>query len=618
MVTSAAASMAKAMSASAVSTDSTLLIMFRWVKTRAFFFAVVLLVAVFMAWKGAYTWRNAFEMPGWGYGAVILPLLGILGGLLARRFKKDALPAAGTLWVVLLLSFSVDSICNLYAYSTPWQLHLSVLMTMGCMFLLWALLRAGAIAFWVVFLVLEIMQICAYEQYGSRINSLVVAETIEASWEEALAYMTPINLGTLGLSFVLSVLFCWGLRSTLKKQQSLAMFNAACLFAGASLAFALLVPSNKQKQDFFWPVSEMPLLYSAVSEALTINEATINQVESLTSPAEQPSKLHTLQGGEGVVLVVHVGESIRADRMSLNGYERDTTPWLRSQKNLINFPTCISAACDTCQAEIALLTDARRDVNETRPEMLPRTGSVLDLFAANGFEMYSFFGRRCAQKLKYDRVILVLTRRSRQKFNAPGSPWTSVPQMQEVLQKTPAGQNLLFFVNNEGSHTPFEHYDRENTPFAPAASHFQNPASQAELVNNAYDSSIHYTDEYFRRVAELLGERPFVYLYVSDHGEYLGHDGMWGRAALGEQHISYHATGGCKVGMFVLYNEAFEKLNPHFAEKLQQMRSNADKIVAHEHFFHTLLGLFKVETPYYNSSLDLCSPHVQPYEGPHP
>ena len=592
--------------------------MLRWVKTRTFFLALVLLVAVFMAWKGAYTWRCSFEFPWWGYAAVALSLLGGAGMYLARRFGKDALPRPSALWVVLLLSFSVDSVCNLFAYKEPWQLHVSVLMTMGFMFLLWAGLRCGAILFWVIFLVLEIMQIGGFMQYGSRINSLVVAETLEASWEEALAYLTPINLGMLALSFVLSVLFCWGLWRTLRRQHSLAMFNAACLFMGSSLLFGLCVPPKKQKQDFYWPLPEIPLLYTAASEALTINEATINQVESLSSPAEAPSRLHSLQGGEGVVLVVHVGESIRADRMSMNGYERDTTPWLRSQQNLINFPSCISAACDTCQAEIAILTNARRDIWEKRPEMLPTTGSVLDLFTANGFEMYSFFGRRCAQKLKYDRVVLMLTRRSKQKFNAPGGPWTSVPQMQDVLQKTPADRNLLFFVNNEGSHTPFEHYDRENTPFAPAASHFQNPAAQAEEVNNAYDSTIHYTDEYFRRVAELLHHRPFVYLYVSDHGEYLGHDGMWGRAALGEKHVSYHATGGCRVGMFVLYNDAFARLNPGFADRLQQLRQNAELTVAHEHFFHTLLGLFKLETAYYNPALDLTSSQVQPYEGPKP
>lgn len=592
--------------------------MFRWVKSHAFFLILLAVAAACMSWKGMYTWRVDFEFPWWGYPAVGLPLLGAGGMLLARRLRKQALPKVWVLWVVLLLSFAVDSVCNLFAYSTPWQLHLSVLMTMGFMLLIWAVFRAGAIAFWVVFLVLEIMQICSYEQYGSRINSLVVAETIEASWEEALAYMTPINLGTLALSFVLSLLFCWAIKRTLRKEPSLALFNGACIFCGASLLLGLLVPPNRQKQDFYWPAPEIPLLYTAASEALTINEATINQVESLSSPAEQPSQLHTLRGGEGVVFVLHIGESIRADRMSLNGYERDTTPWLRQQKNLINFPTCISAACDTCQAQIAILTNGRRDIYEKRSDYVPTTGSVLDLFHANGFKMYSFFGRRCAQKLKYDRVVLVLTRKSEEKFNAPGSPWTAVPQMQQVLENTPKGQNLLFFVNNEGSHTPFEHFDRENTPFTPAATHFQNPAAQAVEVNNAYDSSIHYTDEFFRRVAELIGNRPFVYVYVSDHGEYLGHDGMWGRAALGEQHISYHSTDGCKVGMFVLYNDAFASLNPHFAAALQQMKANSSHVVAHEHIFHTVLGLFKLETQHYNPALDLTSASAQPYDGPKP
>ena len=590
----------------------------RWLKSNGLFLVMVLLAAVFMTWQGAYTWRVPFAFPWWAWWAAILPVLSLAGMLLAKRFKRPLLPSGASLWAVLILSFAVDSVCNLYAYSAPWQLHLSVLMTMGCMLLLWAVLRSGALVFWVVFLVLEIMQICGYEQYGSRINSLVVAEILEASWEEAQAYMTPINLGMLALSFLLSVLFCWALVRTFRRQHSLSLFNAACLFGGASLALGLFVPPNKQKQDFYWPAAELPGLYSAASEALTINEATINQVESLMSPAEQPSARPTLKGNEGLVLVVHVGESIRADRMSLNGYERDTTPWLRQQKNLVNFPHCISAACDTCQAQIAILTDARRDVHEKRAEMVPHTGSVLELFTANGFDMYSFFGRRCAQKLKYDRVVLMLTRRSKHKFNAPGSPWTAVPQMQQVLQQSSAQQNLLFFVNNEGSHTPFEHYDRENTPFAPAASHFQNPSSQPVEVNNAYDSSIHYTDEYVRRVAELLGNRPFVYLYVSDHGEYLGHDGMWGRAALGEKHISYHSTQGCKVGMFVLYNDAFARLHPHFAAALEQMRRNASMTVAHEHIFHTLLGLFQLNTQHYNPKLDLASEQAEPYTGPQP
>ena len=70
--------------------------------------------------------------------------------------------------------------------------------------------------------------------------------------------------------------------------------------------------------------------------------------------------------------------------------------------------------------------------------------------------------------------------------------------------------------------------------------------------------------------------------------------------------------------IFVLYNESFAALNPHFAKALQQMRSNSGLTVAHEHIFHTLLGMFKLETPYYNPQLDLTSTEVLPYSGPRP
>ena len=40
--------------------------------------------------------------------------------------------------------------------------------------------------------------------------------------------------------------------------------------------------------------------------------------------------------------------------------------------------------------------------------------------------------------------------------------------------------------------------------------------------------------------------------------------------------------------------------------------------IGHEHYFHTLLGLVGLQTPYYNAELDLCSPSAKPYDGPAP
>lgn len=536
----------------------------------------------------------------------------------AHRREQPMFLPAWQAWGLLLLAIACVLPGDLYACFDGGQPILTLALTMGCACLLWALFRHFSLLFWWPFLVLEMTQRVGYEQYGSRINSLVLAETFEASGEEAFGYLSPANLAICAAAVLGSSLLCWLLKRLLSKQPPLTLAATSLLWLSLAAGLYALLPQQHKTATSLWPLGEVYLLQQACSEALFHNQATIKQAEALPSPAEQPSTLHTLRGGEGVVLVLHVGESVRADRMSLNGYERDTTPWLRTQPRLVNFPDCISAACDTCQAQIAILTDARRDIYETDPSLQPHTGSVLDLFAAHGFKVYSFFGKRNATKLKYDRVVRLLTRCSDERFHAPGSPWTALPQVADCLRRDGDRQNTLLFINNEGSHTPFAHYDRTNPPFSPASSRFDHPATHAKEVNNAYDATVHYTDEFVRRMAQLLQGRPWVYLYISDHGEYLGHDGIWGRAGLGESKLNYHSTTGCRVGMFLITSPELEKVHPHFAAALHTLQSHTGMTVAQEHIFHTLLGFFDLRTPHYNPQLDLASPQAQPYSGPRP
>lgn len=587
-------------------------------RSRRVFALLLAVYAAAAAWANIAAWEAGFVLNTAGViGAGVLLALPVTA-LLLRKAGQQPLLSAGQLWALAAVAAAVNLCGNYYTFVAPGQMPLGILLTMGCACLLRAVFGRLSWPIWTFFFFSQLMQALGMLEYGSRFNSLVIAEALEASAEEWLTYMTPANIAVLSLFVLPSAFFATLLGLVLRRAGRPALVQNGLCFCALSLVVGACLPPHKQRVDYYWPAMELRAMTLAWTEALSLNEATINQAESLSSPANQPSSIATLKGDEGVVLVFHVGESIRADRMSVNGYERDTTPWLRQQGALINFPDCISAACDTCEVELAVMTDGRRSVREAGAEtMQPKTGSVLDLFAANGFDVYTFFGRRCAQQLKYDRVIRVLTHCSKERFNAPGSPWTSVPQMQGVLEKNPQ-RNLVLFINNEGSHTPFEHYDRENPPFTPVGVNFEHPSAHAEEVNNAYDSTVHYTDEFFRRVTEALHGRPWVYVYISDHGEYLGHDGMWGRAALGMGHIPYHSTTGCRVGMFVLPSPEFAALHPHFAASLEKLREHRTMTVADEHIFHTLLGLFGIETPHYNPSLDLSGEAPQPYNGPKP
>lgn len=586
-------------------------------RSKTCFATVVLLGTIGAAAVQIPSWDAGFcaDVSLW-YGLV--PLAGVVAVAWCRLGHAPALPQVGTLWRLLALMLLLNATTNPMFFAPPLQPQVALLSAMGCVCLLWALLGAWSLVLWVPLMFLGLAQIVSFLQYGTRFNSLVLAESFEATGEEVAAYFSLSNGALALLGVALVSWYGWMICRVLRPVGRRTLLCTGALFGTLALVSEFLLPQHRQSvEQHFWPVSEVAHLYVSCEEAVRHNIEVVRLAEGLESPAAAPSSCDTLESDSGVVVVLHIGESVRADAMSINGYHRDTTPWLRRNSRVINFPRCISAACDTCQAQIAILTNARRGIYDKTPGMQPTTGSVLELLHKHGFRVFSFFGRRCGQQLKYDRVVRVLSRVSDERFNATGAPWTSLPDMEQVLRRHEK-ENLVFFINNEGSHTPFDLYDHQNPPFTPAGADFQNPAAHAEEVRNAYDNTIHYTDEFWRRICTMLSGRPFVYLYVSDHGEYLGQNGIWGRGGLGDSRTPYHETAGSRVGMFVVTSPEFDALHPHVTEAVRQLRNHAALTVGHEHIFHTLLGLFHIQTPYYESALDLCSPQVQPYDGPQP
>jgi lipid A ethanolaminephosphotransferase len=163
-------------------------------------------------------------------------------------------------------------------------------------------------------------------------------------------------------------------------------------------------------------------------------------------------------------------------------------------------------------------------------------------------------------------------------------------------------------------------YNQKNPPFTPSLHVLEPDERYAKDVRNAYDNTVHYTDQFVYRVLQQLEGRPFVYVYVSDHGEYLGdYDGTWGRGrASSNRNFFFRSQGGAGVCAFAVASPEYEQLNPQFAQAVAQLKESRRMTIGHEHFFHTLLGLVGMKTPYYNAELDLCSPEAKPYSGPEP
>lgn len=357
------------------------------------------------------------------------------------------------------------------------------------------------------------------------------------------------------------------------------------------------------------------------------NNLFVEKIAKIPSPAQQPSSLPTLNGKEGVVIVLHVGESVRADRLSINGYERNTTPWLNTCENLINFQDCTAASFQTTGSTFAILTNARGDMeNDISPELQATAGCVMDLFAVNEFDCFGFFNSASKDEKNelwgaiFEREQAIYTLKAKRVYELGNScgymPKCQLPQIDEALQD--GHENKFFLINNMGSHIPFIFYDEEHAPFLPTNrnAYYSSPQKKpevAEMLDNAYDNTLVYTDEYIRDIVQKLEGKPFLYIYVSDHGEPLGENNKWLRANIEND---YHKFRWSKVPFFFIYSPEFEQLHPHFKEALANLRNNSKMPTAHENIFHTLLGIFDIQTPYYEVEHDLSSPNPAPYQGP--
>lgn len=567
-----------------------------------------------------YSFTNLPGGASW-WGSLGVLILGVVLLMINRKKHWLCLPPAKPLAALL-------GICLLLTILTAPHVAIEPEITFHCFaFLLalcclaWLLLRKFCVIILLPLLLLGIFETGAYYSYKVLYNSVILAEALECSKTELLTYVTVTNITLLIAAFALIggllYLLCRVLGSMSKRSVAgLLVFVAASVYL--LLPFVPYTCSSFSQVGFAGTYKRVNRMFKDLKRA---KNSTTSMLANLPSPADKPSSIPALSGEDGCVVVFHIGESVRGDRCGYSGYSRNTTPHLSANPHLVYWKRCVASTSLTISSLAVLLTDARRGtayIRSGEEGMNASCGSVLDLFKANGFAVHCFQGALHRQSLRADSVLRLLTSACDARHSTQEDVMESVDQIKDCLQKT-GKRNLFILVNNEGSHAPFYMYDQKNPPFTPSL-HVWSPTSNDEdAVRNAYDNTIHYTDLFVHRVLQQLKGRPFVYVYVSDHGEYLGdYDGTWGRARASSQKAFFHQTQGAGVSAFVVTSPEFESLHPRLAGAVAQLRKSQHLTIGHEHFFHTLLGLVGVETPYYQAKLDLCSPEAEAYTGPQP
>ncbi len=305
--------------------------------------------------------------------------------------------------------------------------------------------------------------------------------------------------------------------------------------------------------------------------------------------------------GRKLVIVV-VGEAVRADHFGLNGYARETTPRLRKD-NVINFPEMYS--CGTTTAISVPCMFSSLDRGDYSDQEGKSTENVLDILDRAGVSIIwrdnNSSSKGVADRLTYEDYS---TPANNPICDSECRDEGMLVDLQDYIDKQKKG-DVLIVLHQMGNHGPayYRRYPQPFEKYTPVCRTNQLEKCTPEEIGNAYDNAILYTDNFLAKTIDLLkdndGTFQPVLIYISDHGESLGENGLYLHGM-----PYFMAPDAQKHVAAVMW------FGPSFASTIDtaKLRKLAKNPYSQDNLFHTLLGLMRVETSVYQPKMDILAP----------
>lgn len=305
---------------------------------------------------------------------------------------------------------------------------------------------------------------------------------------------------------------------------------------------------------------------------------------------------------EHELVIMVVGEALRADHLSINGYKLDTTPKL-SKQNIINLPnvyscgtsTAVSVPCMFSIIEQITYSYKKGRNTENVLDVLTHTKDISVLWRDNNSDSKGVALRVESQNYKTPELNTICDETEcRDEGMLVG--------LKEYIA-TQKNKDILIVLHQMGNHGPayYKRYPKEFEKFTPVCRTNQLEKCTQEEISNAYDNAVLYTDTFLSKTIDFLKTYDKKYettmIYMSDHGESLGENGVYIHG------LPYFMAPDAQthVASFMWFGEQTlkEDINISKVEQIKHKKYSQDNL------FHTLLGLFEINSTVYNKSMDI-------------
>ncbi len=467
--------------------------------------------------------------------------------------------------------------------------------------LLW---RWNAKSLLVVLLVATAFATYYMNSYNVYLDADMLRNVLATDQKESRELMTPtLILPLLGYA-VLPILALSRLRLRRRRWTHALLWRLAFLAgivivggASAMVSFqdlSALLRNHREVRYLATPVNYLVALKQNLSSAGAIGK------QPRLPLGTDASTLPRAAGSRPRLLVLVVGETVRAQNWGLNGYERQTTPEL-AQTEAINFPDM--HACGT-STEVSLpcmfSPFGRHDYDEKK---IRGHQSLLHVLEHAGISTLWRDNQSGCKGVCEGLEIQRLDEARKPGLCADGRCMDEILLDDLATQVRAKPGDRVVVLHQLGNHGPsyFQRYPARFRHFGPTCDTADLGKCSREQIVNSYDNSVRYTDHFLSRTIGTLramDDYDSAMIYLSDHGESLGEKGLY----LHGVPYAIAPQEQTRVPMVMWFSEGFAQDR---GLDLACVRQRAAQRSDHDNLFPSVLGLMQVQTSLYNRSRDL-------------
>lgn len=452
------------------------------------------------------------------------------------------------------------------------------------------------------FFITSLVAVCTCETYA-KINGepfgVLDIETalryLDFANQAAKTYWRPLLLAsaTAGIPYIILYLF-------IRKFVSVVPIRWAGLaVSGLAVGFILTFRSAGNHTRAF-PRYVQPLFVSGFY--LRMNPYVGPRLEPLFAPKTAPLAKH---------VIFIMDESVRGDLLGINGFAKETTPFLFKNKQLIqNYGIASSLSNSSSSSNYGVITGLKMEHIPDRIQHSRKAPLIFDYGLKAMEEVHLVWGQTSfaqqKQKFEFNKIKVADIYGDRPNLPVHQYDREVINQLDDITEKS---TTQFIWVNKWGSHFDYDStYPKEERAFTPT--YTESAADdQAAMLNSYYNSLRWGVDGFFAELIKRLEGRDVILIYSSDHGQSILEKGIPGT----HNRVFNISSSQASVPLFAL------GFNTHTRDLLAKMyiKENFNKASA-EQIFPSLLLLMgyareDLKSYYANSLFEPLAPIVRKF-----